>query len=332
MASDELGDLTIRMEVDEEQIVRAQKRAAREAGDVMANSLRDRLAGALGQRLGRSGLPGAGVAGNAISVFGIPGTRQVSRRTQAAGRLAKSSFRAGQFGTAARAGALAAGGAAAALGPVGLLIAGVVAVGASVKIAVGALRRLNQRLDSLTARIATFSPEVAKSSATARVSAIKSAIRDAQVLGGALSARQRLQTDTKSRLRNVGRVFDYFKSVAGLGLAKAMNLVARAIEGVTNVLLGVRNWLTTLTARVLKGIASAIRVLPFGLGDGAAGALDGIGDSLLASVEALEKIQKQIKDATEKNDMTEINRMMLSGIDQMTGGAFAFPEPRPAGG
>ena len=320
-----IDDLTIRMEMDERQVISAHRAAARAAADDFGARLRDRLIGGIGQRLAASNIPGTSAAGNLLSIVGLPGARPLSLRTQAAGRLARSNLRAGRVGAAAAAGVRFGAGALAATGPVGVLIAAILAAVAAISAVRRIISGLNQRMDTLTARIAAVSPDVAIAQAQDRAARVLSSIRDAGLFGGALSARQRLQTDTRERLRNVGRVFDVFQSIAAVGLATIVNAVVRVVEKAVSVMLALRNALTNAVAALLRGFASLLQVLPVIGGDTGAAILRDMADALDRSTAQLEQIRRMIRDATDRGDMTEVNRMMLSGLDTATGGRWQFP-------
>lgn len=325
--AEQIDDLTIRMEMDERQVVNAHRAAARAAAEDFGARLRDRLIGGLGQRLATSGIPGTTTAGNLLSIVGIPGSTGLSRRTQAAGRLARSNLRAGRYGAAAAAGVRFGAGALAATGPIGVAIAAILAATTAVSSLRRAVTAMNQRMDSLTARIAAVSPAVAIASAQDRTARVLSTINDARLFGGTLAARQRLRTDTRERLRNVGRIVDVFQSFASLGIAATINGIVRIMERVVSAMILLRNTIANAAASILRGAAAVLRVLPVIAGDTGAAILTKMADALDQSTAQLEQIRRLIRDATDRGDMTEANRIMLAGLEGASGGAWQFPAP-----
>ena len=289
--AENLGEVNVNIRPDEREFRKVHQRSAQTFGQRLSQTLSEQAGRMLPGRLGgiAQSLTGGAVAGRMA--------RGVTGGTGGTGGAA-----AGVAGRAAVGGAAAgAVGAAAAFPPAAIVGAALLAVAAAGTMVVRTLKKWGRQLDETSRKLMLFDSRIFAATAQAGVAQFQRNQVQAQMQGGLLAERIRLNEMIATNTAKMRMDIAFMKNFM-------TNQILRDIESITRLFVNIHDFLTTGVLGILEGMASGLEAFT---------GMDVFGRTadLFAEAERSRRRQidelKAIRQAIEKGDTETANEWFL---------------------
>lgn len=316
--AEDLGKIQVDVGLDAKSSADAAKAVAKATADANRKSAAKAAAETRQQvqrfasgRLGRVGGMAAEFAGNGRNQRFIS---RAAQRGYAAGGVAGGVK--GAAAATARSVAKLGAAAAAALGPIGLVIAGVVVAAVSLTMFGRAIVRANRAVARQAQELSRYSGVLARERAKASIQTTRIDLARGKVLGASLSRGESLRRGITDDLSGPRALVSLIRSEVVNRLLTVVKAITSVVSMATRAILAVRE----VVQRAIGALTSAFAMLPAVQIAGLSDEVRALGDPMREAADETRQLRKLVKRAVEGNDAREFNRYVARDLEAISGG------------